>query len=132
MEVVGNYTISPIYTIADIYQEPKWQPSHKVQRTDFISSQPPQYIPFVEQHVDTLHEASMSQTHLPTKMSSKDESARLFQTMVTFKYVADNKSKQSKDILVNRDTVAQHDVRAVIILRHSLEDPLTWLLFRPQ
>jgi len=48
-------------------------------------------------------------------MSSQDESARLFQKMVVFKYVADNRWKQSKGILVNRDTVAQYEVCGVII-----------------
>jgi hypothetical protein len=40
-----------------------------------------------------------------------------------FKYVTDDKLKQSKDILVNRDTVAQYDVRGVIMFRHSPKDP---------
>jgi len=44
-------------------------------------------------------------------MSSQDESTRLLQKMVVFKYVADNEWKQAKDILVNRDTVAQYEVR---------------------
>jgi len=35
--------------------------------------------------------------------------------MVVFQYVADNKWKQSKDILVNRDAVAQYEVSVVII-----------------
>jgi hypothetical protein len=79
---------------------------HSLQKTKFISFQSLQYVPFVEQHVDTR-----GLPYLPTKMSSQDESTRLFQKVVTFKYVADNKWKQSKDILVNRDTVAQYDVR---------------------
>jgi len=44
-------------------------------------------------------------------MSSQDESARLFQKMIVFKYAADNEWERSKDILVNRDTVAQYEVR---------------------
>ena len=49
-------------------------------------------------------------------MSSLDERARLFQKMVVFKYGVDNIWKQSKEVLVNRDTVAQYDVRDVIII----------------
>ena len=49
-------------------------------------------------------------------MSSQDERARLFQKMVVFKYAADNIWKQPKEVLVIRDTVAQYNVRAVIIL----------------
>ena len=64
------------------------------------------------------HEAPTSLTHLqPAKMSSQDESARLFQKTVVLKYVADDKSVQSREVLVNRDTVAQYDVRGVIAAR---------------
>jgi len=45
--------------------------------------------------------------------------------MVVFKYVADNRWKQSKDILVNRGTVAQYEVRDVIIIDHLATRPRT-------
>ena len=63
----------------------------------------------------------MDTTRLPittwvlSTMSGQDESTRLFQKMVVFKYVVDNRWKQSKDILVNRDTVAQYEVCGVIV-----------------
>lgn len=65
-------------------------------------------------------------------MSSQDESARLFQKTVVFKYVADNKRSQTKGVLVSRDKVAQYDVCGVLIILSSPLDPLTWLLFRLQ
>ena len=79
-----------------------------------LSFQSLQYMPFVGQrHATSLPHHLVPQ---PTKMSSQDESARLFQKMVVFKYVADDKSKQSKEILINRDTIAQYNVRGVIML----------------
>ena len=79
-------------------------------------SQSPQYTPFVEQRAPRHESASPLLVPRPTKMSSQDESARLFQKMVVFKYAADNIWKQSKEVLVNRDTVAQYEVRGVIIV----------------
>ena len=72
-----------------------------------------------------IHEASTLTTWVLSTMSSQDESARLFQQMVVFKYVADNRWKQSKDILVNRGTVAQYEVRGVIIIDHLATRPRT-------
>lgn len=68
----------------------------------------------------------------PAKMSSQDESARLFQKTVVFKYVADNRWSQTKDILVSRDKVAQYDVCGVLIISTLPLDPLTGPLFRLQ
>jgi len=63
------------------------------------------------------HAASTSLTHLhPTNMPSREENADLFQKMVVFKYVEDNGRKQSKDILVKRDAVAQYDVRRGVVI----------------
>jgi len=52
-------------------------------------------------------------------MSSQDESARLFTKVVVFKY-KEYEWEQPKEILVNRDTVAQYEVRGVIIITSPL------------
>jgi len=58
-------------------------------------------------------------------MSTQEESARLFQKAVVFKYVGDNKWKGSKEILVSRGAVAEYEVCGVTINRCSPEDLLT-------
>ena len=55
----------------------------------------------------------------PIKMSSQDETAKLFQKVVVFAYMGDNNWFQTKDILVSRDKVAQYDVRGVLIISSS-------------
>lgn len=49
-------------------------------------------------------------------MLSQEENADLFQRMVVFKYVEDSIWKQSRDILVTRDAVAQYDVRGGVVI----------------
>jgi len=59
------------------------------------------------------------------EMSTQEETARLFQKMVVFTYVGDNKWKGSKDLLVSRGAVAEYEVCGVTINRCSHDDLLT-------